>query len=703
MSLPFESAYRHGFARVAACTIPIAIADPAANAEAVLAAARECDADAVAVAVFPELCLTGLLDRRPRDAGCRARRRRDGDRAAGRGIRGSLPVLVVGAPLRHRNRLYNCAVVIHRGELLGVAPKSYLPTYREFYERRWYAPGDDQAGEDIRVGELEAPFGPDLLFEALDVPGLVVHAEVCEDVWVPIPPSSQAALAGATVLLNLSGSPITIARAEDRKDLCQSQSLRCLAAYAYAAAGMGESTNDLSWDGQTMIYEGGTLLAETERFPDGAAPLASPTSTSTGSVRIASARARSTTTAAPARRRDVPHRALRARAARARHRTAPHARPLPVRARRPGAARPGLLRGVQHPGVGARAAHGGDRRPEARHRRERRPRLDARAARGRARHGPDGPAAQRHPRLHDARASRRPSTRSRTRSRSPSRSARRSRRSTSGPPRPSCSRASGIRSPTASRCYDITFENVQAGVRTDFLFRLANQHGGMVIGTSDLSELALGWATYGVGDQMSHYAVNTGVPEDPHPARHPLGDLAPRGRRRRRGRGAAVGARHRDQPRARAGRPGRQRSQSTEDRIGPYALHDFALFHVLRYGFRPSKIAFLAAHAWADTDAGAWPPGFPADDRYAYDLPTVVKWLQVFLQPLLRVRAVQALGDPERTEGVAGGLALAARRLARAVGRQRRGLARRAEGRAARARRGRYAIRRRPRGDHVRR
>src|SRR5690349_17177219 len=242
MSLPFESAYRHGFARVAACTMPITIADPAANAEAVLASARECDADAVAVAVFPELCLTGYAidDLVMQDAVL------DGVEAAiERLVEASVdlfPVIVVGAPLRHRNRLHNCAVVIHRGELLGVAPKSYLPTYREFYERRWYAPGDDQAGEDIRVGELEAPFGPDLLFEALDVPGLVVHAEVCEDVWVPIPPSSGAALAGATILLNLSGSPITIARAEDRKDLCQSQSLRCLAAYAYAAAGMGEST-----------------------------------------------------------------------------------------------------------------------------------------------------------------------------------------------------------------------------------------------------------------------------------------------------------------------------------------------------------------------------------------------------------------------------------------------------------------------------
>src|SRR5690349_22659651 len=242
MSLPFESSYRHGYARIAACTIPVAIADPATNAEAVLDSARACDADAVAVAVFPELCLTGyaiddLVMQDPVLDAVVAAIERLVEASAD-----LLPVLVVGAPLRHRNRLYNCAVVIHRGELLGVAPKSYLPTYREFYERRWYAPGDDQSGHDIRIGALEAPFGPDLLFESLDVPGLVVHAEVCEDVWVPIPPSAGAALAGATVLLNLSGSPITIARAEDRKDLCKSQSLRCLAAYAYAAAGMGEST-----------------------------------------------------------------------------------------------------------------------------------------------------------------------------------------------------------------------------------------------------------------------------------------------------------------------------------------------------------------------------------------------------------------------------------------------------------------------------
>src|SRR4029079_13646620 len=121
-----------------------------------------------------------------------------------------LPVLVVGAPLRHRKRVYNCARAVHRGRVLGVAPKSYLPTYREFYERRQLAPGDDQRGGEIRVGEALVPFGPALLFEAEDVPGLVVHVEVCEDMWVPVPPSAEAALAGATVLANLSGSPITV-------------------------------------------------------------------------------------------------------------------------------------------------------------------------------------------------------------------------------------------------------------------------------------------------------------------------------------------------------------------------------------------------------------------------------------------------------------------------------------------------------------
>src|SRR3954463_10723788 len=264
----FRSIYEHGFARVAACTGRITIADPPANAELVLRLGRECADEGVAVAVFPELNLTGysIEDLLHQDAVLDAV-----EDAVATVIEGSaelLPVLGFGAPLRHRHRIYNCAIVAHRGRVLGVAPKSYLPTYREFYERRQIAPGDDQRGE-IRGGPADVPFGPDLLFAADDVPGLVVHAEVCEDLWVPVPPSSEAALAGATVLLNLSGSPITVGRAEDRKLLCRSESSRCLAAYAYAAAGEGESSTDLSWDGQTMIYENGVLLAETDRFPDG--------------------------------------------------------------------------------------------------------------------------------------------------------------------------------------------------------------------------------------------------------------------------------------------------------------------------------------------------------------------------------------------------------------------------------------------------
>ncbi|HVM70024.1 MAG TPA: nitrilase-related carbon-nitrogen hydrolase, partial [Gaiellaceae bacterium] len=267
--MDFRSLYAHGFARVAACTQRVAIADPPANAEAVLRQARACDAEGVALAVFPELGLTGysiedlLLQDVVLDQAVVALA------AVVEGSRDLLPVLVVGLPLRHRNRVYNAAAVVHRGRLLGVVPKSYVPNYREFYERRQIGPGDDERGGTVHLLGADVPFGPDLLFEAEDLPGLVVHVEVCEDLWVPIPPSAEAALAGATVLCNLSGSPITVGRADDRRLLCSGQSSRCLAAYVYAAAGEGESTTDLSWDGQTLIHENGVLLACGERFAEG--------------------------------------------------------------------------------------------------------------------------------------------------------------------------------------------------------------------------------------------------------------------------------------------------------------------------------------------------------------------------------------------------------------------------------------------------
>ncbi|ALJ21518.1 NAD(+) synthase [Microbacterium sp. No. 7] len=629
VTLPFENIYRHGFARVAACTIPVQLADPASNARAVLEAARECHERGVAVAVFPELCLTGyaIEDLVMQDVVLDAVRRALADLvSASARLR---PLLLVGAPLRLGARLYNCAIAVHRGRILGIVPKSHLPTYREFYEARWYA-GGAEAPAETEIDGVVVPVGADLLFEAADVPGLVVHTEVCEDVWVPVPPSSLAALAGATVLTNLSGSPITIARADDRHALAQSQSLRCLAAYVYAAAGQGESTNDVSWDGQTMIYEAGVRLAEGERFADGARV----TVADVDLDRLRQDRLRQGTF-------DDNRIGIGAGS---------QARRVPFTVDPP-ASDIGLVRvldrfpfvpddaarldqdcyeafNIQVSGLEQRMRAIGSPKPVI---------------------GVSGGLDSTHALLVVARAMDRMgrprsdilaytmpgfATSDHTKSNAIALAEAIGASIETIDIRPMATEIlQGIGHPYADGepVYDVTFENVQAGARTDFLFRLANQNSGFVVGTSDLSELALGWATYGVGDHMSHYAVNAGVPKTlmQHLIRwviaHREGvsdeaiavlqsvldteispELVP------------------------AGQDGKV--QSTEDSIGPYALHDFALYHVLRYGLRPSKIAFLAEHAWRDADAGAWPPGFPADERYAYDLPTIARWLRVFLQ-----------------------------------------------------------------------
>lgn len=630
--LPFENPYRHGYARVAACTVPVAIADPLSNADAVLAAAAECDAEGVAVAVFPELCLTGyaiedLVMQDPvLDATLTAIERIV---AASADLS---PVLVVGVPLHVESRLYNCAVVIHRGSILGVAPKSHLPTYREFYEARWYARGGDNAPDAIELLGTSVPFGTNLLFRATDVPGLVVHAEICEDMWVPVPPSSRAALAGATVLLNLSGSPITIARAEDRRALVQSQSQRCLAAYVFAAAGQGESTNDVSWDGQTMIYEGGTLLAETERFPDGPRIAVADIDLD----RLRQDRLRQGTF--DDNRRDVG--------------TWPDVIEFTLE---PAASVTGLRRpldrfpfvpddparldldcyeafNIQVSGLEQRLSAIGQPKPVI---------------------GVSGGLDSTHALLVVARAMDRMgrprsdilaytmpgfATGDHTKSNAIALAEAIGATIETIDIRPMATEIlKGIDHPfgRGEPVYDVTFENVQAGARTDFLFRLANQRGGIVIGTSDLSELALGWATYGVGDHMAHYGVNAGVPKTliQHLIRWVIAHSDESGTTltdRAKEVLQAVLDTEISPELVPAGEDGEV--QSTEATIGPYALHDFTLFHVLRYGLRPSKIAFLAEQAWHDADAGAWPAGFPSDDRYAYDRETVVRWLRVFLQ-----------------------------------------------------------------------
>ena len=512
--MSFYSAYRHGFVRVAACTLHTTIGDPAANAESVLVAARECHDDGVALAVFPELTLSGYsID----DILLQDTLLESVERAVDVLVAASadlLPVLVVGAPLRYRSRIYNAAVVIHRGAVLGVAPKSYLPTYREFYERRQMAPGDDVRGE-IVLGGTAVPIGPDLLFAAADYPGFVLHVEICEDMWVPVPPSAHAALAGATVLANLSGSPITVGRADDRKLLARSASARCLAAYVYAAAGEGESSTDLAWDGQTMIYENGVLLAESERFPKGAGRSVADVDTEllrSERLRIGTFDDNRRTfgldgTGSQPRRvpftLDPPDGDIGLRRNIERF---PFVPSDPARLQQDcyeayNIQVSGLeqrLRALNYPKVVIGVSGG----------------LDSThalivAARAMDREG--------RPRS-DILAFTMPgfATGERTKGNAIA-----------------LGKALGVTfeeidiRDTATlmltemdhpfargeKVYDVTFENVQAGLRTDYLFRLANQRGGIVLGTGDLSELALGWSTYGVGDQMSHYNVNGGVPK----------------------------------------------------------------------------------------------------------------------------------------------------------------------------------------------
>jgi NAD+ synthase (glutamine-hydrolysing) len=651
--MSFRSLYRHGFVRVAACTVTAALADPATNAETILHAARACHEAGAALAVFPELALSAYAidDLRLADTVL------DAVEAAAATIieasRALLPLLLIGAPLRHQGRVYNTALAIHRGRLLGVVPKTYLPNYREFYEPRQFASGDGWAGGSVRCAGQTVPFGPDLLFTAEDFPDFVVHAEICEDFWVPVPPSSLAALAGATVLANLSGSPITIGKADTRRLLCQSQSVRCMAAYLYAAAGAGESTTDVAWDGQATIFENGTKLAETERFPDG--------------ERIALA--------------DIDLDLLRQERMRMgsfddNRRT--HAATTGAFRRvgfkvEPPTGDLGLLRDVERfPFVPADPARLEQDCYEAYNIQVAglAQRLAAAGIR-RAVIGVSGGLDSTQALLVTARAFDR-----------------------LGRPRSdilaytmpgfatgAATKANAIAlmqalgvtwreldiRPAArlmlgdlghqfaagEAVYDITFENVQAGLRTDYLFRLANQNDGIVIGTGDLSELALGWCTYGVGDQMSHYNVNAGVPKTliQHLIRWVIasGQFVP-----------AVGATLEAIlgteispeliPVAEGETP-----QSTEAMVGPYALQDFTLYYTLRFGFRPSKIAFLAVQAWEDAARGTWPPGFPPDRRPAYELATIRRWMRVFLHRFFATSQFKRSAMPNGPKVTAGG------------------------------------------------
>ena len=266
MTHPFFDLNTHGFLRVAVGAPLVAVADPAGNAAQTIEMAREAVERGASLVLFPELGISAyaiddLLQQEALLAGVETALKDILDASRALNL-----LIVVGAPLRHRERLYNCAVFVLRGQILAVTPKTYLPNYREFYERRHFASGAFIANEEILVAGRPAPFGSDILLVAQDVPNLALHAEICEDLWVPIPPSTRAALAGATVLLNLSASNAIVGKSDHRQTLCAAHSSRCLAAYLYSAAGQGESTTDLAFDGEALIYEMGAPLAKAPRF-----------------------------------------------------------------------------------------------------------------------------------------------------------------------------------------------------------------------------------------------------------------------------------------------------------------------------------------------------------------------------------------------------------------------------------------------------
>ena len=626
---PFLSIHSHGLIRVGACTPVATVGDPMANAEAVIALARDGHKAHADLLVFPELNISSYAidDLHLQDALQAA----TGEAlsavvAASARLR---PVLLVGAALPRNGRLYNCAVVIARGRVLGVVPKIFLPNYREYYEKRWFASGAGMTGLEIEVAGQTAPFGTDLIFAANDLTDFTFHAEICEDFWGPTPPSTQGALAGALICCNLSASNIVIGKARERAMLCASQSSRAICAYVFSASGPGESSTDLAWDGQGTIHELGELLAESTRF--GREPEMLLADVDAGRLRQERMRNGSFNDAAV----QAGHPETRFRRVSFAH--------------KPDFKDVGLLRDIRRfpfvpntpEKLDADCYEAFNIQVEALIQRF----LAAKAERLVI--GVSGGLDSTHALIVAAKAmDRLKLPRDRILAFTMPGFATGDSTKTNAW---KLMRALGVDGdeidirPAAKQMladmghpygkgepvYDVTFENVQAGLRTDYLFRLANQRGGLVVGTGDLSELALGWCTYGVGDQMSHYAVNAGVPKtliqflirwcirtDQYDgetdaileailATEISPELVPAG---------ADGA-----------------MQSTEARIGPYALNDFFLHYVVRHGMAPSKIAFLALHAWGDAAAGRWPRDFPAAARQAYDLATIKEWLEKFL------------------------------------------------------------------------
>jgi NAD+ synthase (glutamine-hydrolysing) len=628
----FFNLYSHGFVRAALGVPEVQVADPAFNAAKTVELMNRATAEGAILALFPELGLSSyscedlfhqqaLLDGAV-----------EALRTVLRASENLNLVAVVGMPLQVQHLLFNCAIVLYRGRIAGVVPKSFPPNYREFYELRQFAPASVATQTSVALcGQVEIPFGERLLFQAGEDQRFTLFVEICEDLWVPIPPSSAAALAGATVILNLSASNVTISKSEYRHSLAANQSARCLAAYLYTAAGTGESTTDLAWDGQAMVYENGSLIAESERFRYESQLLTADLDLE----RLSQERMRQTSFAQSVQQ----HReALR------QFRTVHLPVTLPAAERL-------LCQRVydRFPYVPSDPAVRDRRCYEAyniqvqglvkRLKSSRVPKLVL---------GISGGLDSTHALIVAARAMDllgAPRTHIKAYTMPGFATSKRTLANAWA-----LMRAIGCEAheldirPSAEQMlrdldhpysrgepvYDITFENVQAGERTSHLFRLANSHNALVLGTSDLSELALGWTTYGVGDHMSHYSVNASVPKTL--IQYLIRWVADTGQL-----GTEAGRVLQEileteiSPELIPGDvDGDQPNQRTEAVVGPYELQDFHLYYTTRLGFLPTKVAFLAYCSWRDRSWGLW-PDIPEERRHQYTIGEIKHWLSVFL------------------------------------------------------------------------
>ncbi len=597
---------RDGFVKVAAGTPEIRVADCRYNAEQIFTLMREADKQGVRVLALPELCLTGytcgdlfLQDTLLKGA-------EEGLATILEATKNLDMLTALGLPVKNPwdGKLYNCAAVIHRGEIRGLVPKTWLPNYGEFYEMRWFASGKDLDASVELCGQ-SVSLCTNLVWACDTMPDLVVGVELCEDLWASTPPSVALAQAGATVILNLSASDATVGKAEYRRALVTGQSARLLCGYVYANAGEGESSTDLVFDGHSLVAENGALLAE-RRFASGLAV------SEIDVARLAYERRRMNTFTPPQRDpvKDISCLGV--------GRTFFSLEPGTTTLTRPVSPTPfipedeaardehceeiillaalGLKKRLEHTHAGAAVVglSGG---------------LDSTLAiliTAVAMKLLDRPAS-------DIIAVTMPcfGTTDRTRDNAVELAGRLGatlKRIDIGAAVKQHFRDIG----QSMDNHDVTFENSQARERTQVLMDIANQYGGLVVGTGDLSELALGWATYN-GDHMSMYGVNASIPKTlvRHLVSYVAGDKAEEDQAL-----SSVLEDILDTPVSPELLPavGGQIAQKTEDLVGPYELHDFFLYYAIRWAFPPRKVLRLAEHAFGRS----------------YDRATILKWLRTF-------------------------------------------------------------------------